>query len=54
MVPPSPRQLASRQGTDNSLSIPFARSGRKNIVLDPDWWKPMTDQEVDTSQEGCY
>src|SRR5215510_10207340 len=24
----------------------------KKIVLDPDWWKPMTDEEVDTFLEG--
>jgi prevent-host-death family protein len=23
-------------------------------VLDPDWWKPMTDQEVDAFLEGRY
>jgi prevent-host-death family protein len=23
-------------------------------VLDPDWWKPMTDEEVDAFLEGRY
>jgi hypothetical protein len=26
----------------------------KKIVLDPDWWKPMTDEEVDAFLEGHY
>ena len=26
----------------------------KKIVLDPDWWKPMTDEEVDAFLEGRY
>jgi prevent-host-death family protein len=26
----------------------------KVIILDPDWWKPMTDQEVDDLLEGRY
>lgn len=26
----------------------------KNIVRDPDWWKPMTDEEVDDFLEGRY
>jgi prevent-host-death family protein len=26
----------------------------KVIVHDPDWWKPMTDEEVDAFLEGRY
>ncbi|HVH71143.1 MAG TPA: type II toxin-antitoxin system prevent-host-death family antitoxin [Candidatus Dormibacteraeota bacterium] len=26
----------------------------KKIVLDPDWWKPMTDEEVDAFLDGRY
>ncbi|HXX14904.1 MAG TPA: type II toxin-antitoxin system prevent-host-death family antitoxin [Candidatus Eremiobacteraceae bacterium] len=26
----------------------------KGIVIDPNWWKPMTDQEVDAFLEGRY
>jgi prevent-host-death family protein len=26
----------------------------KGIVIDPNWWKPMTDEEVDAFLEGRY
>ena len=26
----------------------------KKVVLDPDWWKPMTDEEVDAFLAGRY
>jgi len=26
----------------------------KIIEIDPDWWKPMTDEEVDDLMEGRY
>jgi prevent-host-death family protein len=26
----------------------------QGIVIDPDWWKPMSDEEVDAFLEGRY
>lgn len=26
----------------------------QNIVVDPDWWKPMTDEEAEAFMEGRY
>jgi len=25
-----------------------------NVVIDPDWWKPMTDEEVEAFYRGDY
>jgi len=32
----------------------FGTMRGKGIVIDPNWWKPMTDQEVDAFLEGRY
>ncbi len=32
----------------------FGTLKNKVVIQDPDWWKPMTDEEVDAFLEGRY
>jgi prevent-host-death family protein len=37
---------------DKKRELGFLRG--KGIVIDPDWWKPMSDKEADAFLEGRY
>jgi prevent-host-death family protein len=39
---------------DESLKPKFGTGRGKIKVNDPDWWKPMADQEVEAFLEGRY
>jgi antitoxin (DNA-binding transcriptional repressor) of toxin-antitoxin stability system len=41
-----------RTTTANSEKPQFGTLHGKVTVLDPDWWKPMTQEEVDTFIDG--
>lgn len=39
----------------NAAGPQFGRlSHLKNVELDPDWWKPMTEEEAEAFYEGRY
>jgi prevent-host-death family protein len=34
--------------------LPFGMLRDRVVIHDPDWWKPMTDEEVDDFLDGKY
>jgi antitoxin (DNA-binding transcriptional repressor) of toxin-antitoxin stability system len=43
-----------RTKTPNRKKPKFGTLRNRIKINDPDWWKPMTDEEVDTFLEGRY
>ena len=44
--------IPTRNGTDDKPRFGTLRG--KIVEVDPDWWKPMTDEEVEDFLEGRY
>ena len=43
-----------RTATPDREKPKFGTMRDKIVIYDPDWWKPMTDEEVDDFLEGRY
>lgn len=44
-----------RTSTKTRRGVQLGRfSHLKNVELDPDWWKPMTEEEAEAFYEGRY
>jgi prevent-host-death family protein len=44
--------IRTQKTTGKKRELGFFR--HKNIEIDPDWWKPMTEEEADDFIEGRY
>jgi len=43
-----------RTGTSNKEKPKFGTLRGKIEIIDPDWWKPMSEEEVEAFLEGRY